>query len=437
MRHAPIRRTLGLAAAFWLTALAAANGDDWTRFRGPNGTGTSTDTSIPVQFKDGDGILWKVALPGKGNSSPIVSRGKVFTQSASDNGGQRMLLCLDAASGQTLWNATLPGGQSKMHQHNTLASSTPTVDGERVYAMWWTGTGMVLTAHDYDGHFQWQYDLGPYRSEHGAGASPVEYGGRVYVNYDQDRIDSQTKMEIPGAEHRTALYCFDGKTGQVLWRQERKGHRACYSTPILRPLPAGGQELIAINTNTITAYDPVSGAVNWNWSWDWSRNNNQIWRTIGTPMIWKDLLLAQAGDGTGASTYFVAIRMGSPSTPAQLVWEAKKGNFPYVPSIIVSGDYIYAVHDARGIAGCYEAATGKEVWTERLSGEFRSSPVCVDGKIYACNDKGDVFVYPAAPEFKLLAKNSLGERILATPAVVNGRMYIRGATHLYCIGKAG
>jgi outer membrane protein assembly factor BamB len=419
-----------------LSTLAVASAADWPRFRGPNGDGVSSDPSIPVAFKEGDGILWKVALPGKGNSSPVISRGKLFTQSASADGSERLLLCLDAATGKTFWTSKLPGAHTKAHAHNTLASSTPAADGERVYSMWWDGNGMVLTAHDYNGKSLWQFDLGPYRSEHGAGVSPVEYGGRVYVNYDQDRIDSRTKAEIPGAEHRTALYAFDGQSGKVLWRKERKGYRACYAAPLMRTTPTGGQELIVVSTHMITAYDPVSGAVNWNWDWDWTWNT-QPFRTVGSAVIWKDMVFAQAGDGTGAVTHFVAVRMGGPGVPPQLVWEKRKGNMPYVPSVVVSGDHIFAIHDARFIAGCYEAATGKEVWTQRLAGEFRSSPVCVNGVIYVSNDNGEVFVYPAAVEFQLLSRNPLGERVIATPAVADGKMYIRGATHLFCIGKSG
>src|SRR4051794_393555 len=174
MRLAPTCRTLAPIALGLLVTLTAVQADDWPRFRGPNGAGISADTGIPVQFKEGDGILWKVALPGKGNSSPVVSRGKLFTQSASDTGTERYLLCLDAANGKTLWSRSLPGTMTKMHpQHATLASSTPAADGERVYAMWWDGKGMYLTAHDYDGNELWRYDLGPYVSEHGAGVSPV------------------------------------------------------------------------------------------------------------------------------------------------------------------------------------------------------------------------------------------------------------------------
>jgi outer membrane protein assembly factor BamB len=205
----------------------------------------------------------------------------------------------------------------------------------------------------------------------------------------------------------------------------------------MRTTPAGSQELVVVSSNMITAYDPVSGAVNWNWDWDWTWNNGQPFRTVGSPLIWKDMVFAQAGDGTGASSHFVAVRMGSPGVPPLLMWEKRKGSLPYVPSVVVSGDYLFSVHDARAIAGCYEAATGKEVWSQRLAGEFRSSPVCVNGVIYVSNDNGEVFVYPAAVEFQLLSRNPLGERVIATPAVADGKMYIRGATHLFCIGKPG
>jgi outer membrane protein assembly factor BamB len=422
MHHAPTRRTLALTASGLLLVLAAAPAADWPRFRGPNGTGVAADAAIPVRFKEGDGVLWKMPLPGKGNSSPIVSHGKLFIESASTDGSQRFLLCLDAASGKTAWERSMPGAKAKTHQLNTLASSTPAADGERVYALFWDGHAMTLAAYDFQGNLQWKQDLGPFQSQHGAGTSPVVYDGRVFVNYDQD-----------GA---AAALAFDAKSGKPLWRVERKAYRACYSAPILRDTPAGGKELVVVSTASITAYDPASGAVSWNWEWDWS-NTNQPLRTVATPVVWKDLVFAQGGEGPSANSYVVAIRVGSPGNPPKLVWQKKKGSFPYVPSLLVADGRLYTVHDKTGIAGCYDAATGKEIWTNRLSGEFKSSPVLVNGTVYLTNEEGVVYVYPAAPAFKLLARNPLGERVIATPAVADGRMYIRGANDLFCIGKQG
>jgi len=259
-----IRRLVAAPAV--VIALCAA---DWTQFRGPNATGVSTDTTIPVQFRDGDGLLWKVALPGNGASSPIISKGKLFIQSASTDGRQRMLICLDAVTGKALWTQTVPGTKARTHALSTLASSTPAADGEHVFILFWNGTTVTLAAFDYDGGKAWQRDLGPFQSQHGAGASPVVFDGRVYVNYDQDRIDPKTHEELPGGEHGTAMLAFDAATGKPLWRTERTGYFACYSNPILRTTADGNKEIVAVSTTAVTAYNPVTGAVNWNWDWDW------------------------------------------------------------------------------------------------------------------------------------------------------------------------
>ncbi|HEY1381110.1 MAG TPA: PQQ-binding-like beta-propeller repeat protein [Gemmataceae bacterium] len=433
MRHPPTRLPV-LAVSASLLTLTVATAADWSRFRGPNGTGVVTDTTIPVHFnKDGDGVLWKVALPGVGNSSPIVSKGKLFIQSASRDGAQRLLLCLDARSGATLWTQTVPGSKARTHPLNTLASSTPAADGERVYALFWDGTTTALMAYDYQGNRLWQQDLGPFRSEHGYGASPVVYDGRVYVNNDQDQVNPKTGEPLPGAEHDTALLAFDATSGKPLWRAERKGYRACYSAPLMRDTAGGGKELVAVNMISITGYNPVTGAVNWNWDWPWAEGAEKL-RTVGSPAVWKDMVFAYGGNG-GGNSRMVAVRLGGPGMPPKLVWEKNRGTFSYVPCLLVVGDRLFTVHDKTGIAGCFDAATGKEVWTKRLAGEFRSSPVLIDGKVYMPSEAGDVYVFPASDRYQQLARNPLGEGVRASPAVADGRLYIRGMDHLFCIGQ--
>jgi outer membrane protein assembly factor BamB len=412
---------------------AVAPAADWPQFRGPNATGISPDTGIPIQFGEGGGILWKVALPGSGNSSPIVSKGKLFIQSATADGQTRLLLCLDATTGKTLWTRNWPGAKVRTHNLNTLASSTPAADGERVYALVWDGTTVTLTASDYDGNSRWTQDLGPFRSEHGAGASPVVFDGRVYVNFDQDCVNPKTGEEIPGAEHGTALLAFEAASGKPLWRAERLGYRACYSAPIVRETADGGKELVTVNMMAVTGYNPVTGAANWNWNWTWPEDAEKL-RTVATPVLWKDVVYAQGGNGGGNSD-IVAIRAGGPNRPPQLVWEKQRGSFAYCPSMLVAGDHLFTVHDKTGRAGCYEAATGRQVWLEKLNGEFRSSPVLIAGRIYLASDRGDVYVFPATTEFKLLSRNELGEGVTASPAVADDRLYIRGKQRLFCIGR--
>jgi outer membrane protein assembly factor BamB len=430
MQQIVTRRRLALAASAVALILVAA---DWPQFRGPNATGVSTDATIPVHFQDGDGVLWKVALPGAGVSSPIVSKGKLFIQSASSDGRQRLMICLDAATGKTLWTKTIPGSKARTHALNSLASSTPAADGDHVFALFWDGATIALIAFDYDGTKRWQQDLGPFQSEHGAGASPVVFDGRVYVNFDQDRVNANTGEELPGSDHGTALLAFDAATGKPLWRAERTGYRACYSAPMLRPTADGGKEIVAANMVAVTGYNPVTGSVNWNWDWQWPDGAEKL-RTVATPVMWKDLIYVQGGNGGGNSA-IVALRIGPPGTPPKVVWEKRKGSFNYVPCMLVVGDLLFTIHDKTGIAGCFEAATGKEVWTQRLSGEFRSSPVLIDGRVYLPGDRGDVYVFPAIPRYQLLARNGLGESVTASSAVADGRLFIRGKEHLFCIGR--
>jgi outer membrane protein assembly factor BamB len=355
----------------------------------------------------------------------------LFVQSASADGHERFLLCLDAATGKTLWTQSMPGARAKTHAKNSLASSTPAVDGERVYALFWDGTDMLLAAYDLQGGLQWRQSLGRYQSQHGAGVSPVVYDGRVYVNYDQDLIDPKGKP-VPGAEHTTALFAFDAATGKPLWRKERQPYRACYSSPIMRETPAGGKELVVATSTAVTAYDPKTGDVIWNWVPDWSYRDRPL-RAVASPVVWKDMVFMQTGDGDGSSR-IVAARIGGPGTEPQMVWEKRKG-FPYVPTMLVHGDHLYIVTDRGGNAGCYDAQTGKEVWNERLGGSMFSSPVLIGGKVYAVSEEGIVFVFPATTSFKLLARNPLHEHVIATPAVADGRLYIRGDRDLFCIGK--
>jgi outer membrane protein assembly factor BamB len=402
------------AALALLPALAA---DNWPRFRGPNGAGTSADKDIPVQWTAAD-VLWKVSLPGRGNSSPVVWDDKIFVQSASADGKERFLLCLGLADGKTLWSKSLSGSRGVIHKKNTLASSTPATDGERVYALFWDGAAIALHAFDMKGNPVWQYDLGAFKSQHGNGASPIVHGGKVFLNNDQDG--------------RAELVALEAKTGTLAWKAERDPERACYSTPFLREKADKSSELVVASTGGLTGYDPQTGAVNWNWVWHFT---GKRLRTVGSPISTEGLVLAQAGDGDG-SRHTVAVKLGGKGELGReaLAWESTRGAMAYVPCMLALGEYVYRVND-KGEAACLVAATGKEVWSEPLGGNVSSSPVLIDGKVYAVTENGDVSVFRAAPKFELLGKSTLGEAVMATPAVSRGRLLIRGSEHLYCVGK--
>jgi outer membrane protein assembly factor BamB len=406
-----------------ITALAVldagfAGAANWPRFRGPNGTGVATDKDIPVKWDQQHGILWTIELPGPGNSSPIVWGQRLFTQAASKDGKERLLLCVDVTDGKLLWSRAVPGSRATIHPKNTLASATPATDGQRVYAVFWDGKDIALVAYDFDGNLVWRRDLGKFVSQHGAGASPIVVRDKVIFANDQDGS--------------AVLLALDAATGKTVWQAQREAFRACYSSPFLLERSAVAPELVVASTGGITAYDPDNGRTNWHWNWTF---DGMPLRTTGSPIFAHRMIFACSGDG-GGDRHMVAVQLegNGHGTRPVLAWENKKA-FPYVPTLLARGEHLYFVND-KGIAGCYVARTGEPVWSERLQGTLTSSPILIDGKIYAATETGDVYVLAAEPTFHLLAKNVLGERIVATPAVADNRLFIRGQRHLFCIGNA-
>jgi len=411
-----------LACAVVCLSGVLASGDaaasDWPRFRGPNGTGASTDRDVPVTWTDTENVLWKVPLPGSGNSSPIVSRGKLFLQASAANGRQRMLVCLDAASGKVLWTQKVPAKRGHINDRNSLASSTCAADGERVYCVFWDGKDTALYTYTFDGkQLLWKHPLGEFTSQHGPGGSPMVHDGKVvYVN-DQDGSSE--------------VLCLDARTGRKVWKKPRQAFRACYSTPFVVPSQEGHTELIVATTAGITSFDLKDGSENWNFVWKFDA---MALRTVSSPILTQGLVLATSGDGKG-DRHMIAIKASGKGdvSKTNLVWENKR-DFPYVPGLLAHGEHIYSVND-RGIAACHVAKTGRLIWRERLRSPVTASPVLIDGKVYAVGEDGKAYVFEAATKFNLLGESSVGESVSASPAVADGRLYIRGGTHLFCIAK--
>jgi outer membrane protein assembly factor BamB len=236
---------------------------------------------------------------------------------------------------------------------------------------------------------------------------------------------------------KSLLTAFDGKTGESIWQSPREAFRACYSAPIFLEKKDYKPEMIVQSTTSVRSYDPDTGAPNWNWVWP-----SMPLRTVASPVVWNDLILVCSGDG-GGDRYMAAVKVkveafkGGPPLPwANIAWEDRKKEFPYVTTPLIHQDHVYFVND-RGLAGCYEAKTGQRKWYERLPDkDFTASPVMIDGKMYAISETGEVYVIAAKPTmFQILAKNSMGEMVRASPAVADNRLFIRGQNHLFCIGK--
>lgn len=391
-------------------------GPEWPRFRGPDGSGISTDAAVPVQWTDRN-LIWKAGIPGTGHSSPIVWHSRIFVQSASADGSERLLVCLDASSGNILWTRAHRGSPARKHDRNTLASSTPATDGERVYALFWDGADITVAAYDFMGSLVWIQNLGRFTGEHGAGASPIVFGDSVIINNDQD-----------GTAELVAL---NSSTGRVRWRAKRPAFVACYSTPIIIRRASDAAELVAGSTAGLTGYDPGTGRELWNWKWSFAA---KALRTVASPVYGMGHIFLNSGDGGGAR-HAVAVRLegSGDATRPTLAWENRR-TLPYVPSMLVTDGHLYWVNDV-GVAGCQKVETGESLWTNRLGGSFTASPVLAGNTIFAVNEDGDVYVFRAATRFDLLGMNSIGEPVRATPAILGNRILIRGAAHLFCYGN--
>jgi outer membrane protein assembly factor BamB len=397
--------TLALTHALALAATA----DDWPRFRGPNGSGVGDGG--PPGFAPAD-KLWACPLPGVGHSSPVVVKGKVFVHSASADGAKRLLVCVDAASGKLDWATAWPGRKGHTHPKSSLASSTPTSDGERVYLAVWDGSAVAVKGFDFAGKELWHTPLGGFKSQHGFGGSAVAACGKVFVNFDQD-----------GAAEFVAL---DPSTGKKVWAAPRKPFRACSSCPLVRVV-GGKEEIVIDSTAGLTGYDPATGSVNWNWDWPF---DGMALRTVGSPVLADGWVVAVAGDG-GGSRAAVVLKPGA----SQPLWSKTKDT-PYVPGPVVVGEHIYWLTDA-GRAMCVELLTGKVVWDERAFGKpVSASLIVTGGAVVAVAETGQVVAFKPTPAgFEKVADGSIGEAVFATPAAAGGRVYVRGAGSLHCYGR--
>ena len=409
-----LRRTLLTWLALLLTAVAAS-AQEWTRFRGPNGSGQSEATTIPAAWDEGD-LLWKATLEGVGNSSPVLWGEKVFLMSASPD-GTRHVLCLSATDGKQLWRQDFPARTHRIHQQNTLASSTPAADADYVYCTWATPEELTLAALKHDGTTAWRTPLGPFVSAHGFATSPIVYGDLVILTDEQDG-DS-------------FIFGIDRRNGEVRWKSPRKVkemQNTAYAVPcIFQPQGKPAELIVSSWAHGVSSLDPATGATNWEAA-------VLERRPVGSPIVLGDLVLANCGEGGGNNTV-VAIRPptveGGSTEP---VYKLDKTTAPYVPSLVASGSLVFLWGD-KGIVACIDGPTGKVHWRQRVGGNFFGSPVRVADKVYCISAEGDVVALAASKEFRLLGRSRLDEGSRSTPAVAGGRMFLRTESHLTAVGR--
>ena len=400
---------------------ATLRADDWPAWRGPEGSGVCRETGFPLEWSADQNVRWKVALPGPGNSTPIVWQDRVLVSCASKDGHSRSLLCFHRDDGRELWRQTIQYDlPEQTHKTNPQCSSSPVTDGERVIV--WHGSAGVH-AYDMDGKPLWKVDLGKFEHIWGTGSSPLLYEDLVILNCG------------PGL--RAFVVALDKRTGKEMWRREPEGivsekaeeFRGSWSTPVVAKGKSGDQLLLSLPTR-LHAVEPLTG--------------DDVWTTEGlgklvytSPLLNDELVVAMSGFHGPA----IAVRRGGRGdvTESHRVW-THAGNRKDVPqrvgSGVVVGDHIFILNEP-GIAWCLDLKTGERTWEERLDrGQSWSSLVYADDRLYALDMNGNTRVLAADPEAcRVLATNKVDETTRGSLAFSNGRIYQRTYEHLYCFGR--
>lgn len=393
---------------------------EWTRFRGPNGTGISSTKGVPAAWTEKD-FLWRVPIAGESHSQPVIWGDRLFLLTAMDAGKERALVCVRKTDGQELWKKSYTQPTPRPGNKNSgYANTSPVVDAERVIACFVSQEHFWVRAFDHAGKEIWSRDLGTFESMHGHGASPMIFEGNVIVPNDQDGASSVVALDL--------------KTGAVAWTSPRKpGVKAtiatAYCTPVTHSRADGSVELLLTSqSHGVSSLEAKTGKFNW---------DAPIFdkRMVSSPVVAGDLVIGTCGSGGGAGNYLSAIKLGGTGdvSKSHVAYKLTKAT-PYVPTPLYLDGRLYLISDA-GIATAVEAATGKEIWSERLRSEFFSSPVLIDGKIYCAGVKGEMIVLATGDTFQELGRSPLGEGTHSTPCVDAGRLYVKTFTHLVCIGK--
>ncbi len=385
-----------------LCAGATARADDWPQFRGAGGRGISGESGLPVEWSRDRGIRWKVELPGRGVSSPVVAGGRAYVTSCTGPDQERLhVLCLDARSGRKLWERKFwATGPTQCNRKSCMAAPTPAADASRVFALFATGD---LAALDRDGNLLWYRSLcGDYPTignNVGMAASPVLHGDLLFV-----------PMENVGDSFAAAL---DARTGANRWRQPR-GRKINWTTPLV--VERGGRaEVLFQSADELTAYD--------------SRTGEKLWglegklATIPSPVEGDGLVFAPGGPS-------VALREG-----ASRAWDSDKIGSATASPTFYRGR-LYTINSA-GVVVCSDPKTGEIISRTRTPGPHSASPVFAEGRMYLVNEKGATTVLDLqSVEPQVLAENVLEDAFMASPAVSGGALYLRSDRWLYCIGDS-
>jgi outer membrane protein assembly factor BamB len=396
--------------------------EDWPQWRGPSLNGLSTEKNLPVHWSTTENVAWKLAMPSKTASTPIIWGNYIFLSVA--DGDDLALWCVDKAKAMLVWKKVIARGNYKINKQN-MSSPSPVTDGKNVYVM--TGIG-VLKGFDFSGNELWmreiQKDYGRFGLNWGYASSPLLYEDSLYV-----QVLHGMKTHDPSYVLR-----LDKKTGKTVWRVIRPTDAVrespdSYTTPTL--LRYGNHvEIVVTGGDCVTGHDPGTGEELWR-ATGFNPDKNPNYRIVASPVVYDDVVYVPT-----RVRPLIAFRAGGRGDISQShkLWSFLNG--PDVPTPVTDGKYFYSVND-RGIVWCLDAKTGQEIWGgQRIkSATYSSSPVLADGKIYVTNEDGLTTVLKAGPKFEVLAENDLNDYTLSSPAISDGQIFLRTEHFLYAIGR--
>ncbi len=405
-----------LALLFVLpVGLANAQSDQamqWSRFRGPNGSGVTTEIGIPSQWSEKN-YAWVAELPGVGNSSPVAWGDRVFVTAADVENEIRFLVCFDLHSGEEIWRAADDFKSYKKHKNNSFASATPAVDADHVYQLWHSKKATSLIAYDHGGNEQWRTELGAYLHGQGGATSPIVAGDFVVVAHDH--------------KSNSFLLALDRKSGEQHWKIPRDGKRACYSTPCVRDAD-GRLEIVFVHCfEGVTGIDLETGQLNW--MVDPFGRESQ--RALASPVVSGDLVIAGSGAIAG-DRQVVAIGLGKDADESAAELYRVVRQAPHVPTPLILGNRVYLWNDG-GICTCCDLRTGDVVWQKRVGGSYFSSPIAIGDRIFSIDTTGEVVVLAAGDTFRVIARNPMGQGSRATLAVAGKKLLIRTEGKLFAV----
>jgi outer membrane protein assembly factor BamB len=402
-QHSPDVSTGGEPAR--LPPPSAAAGD-WSCWRGARMDNRAPAAEAPLRWGEKDSVLWKQPVPGLGHSTPIFVADQIILTTAEESPQRQLVLALDRRTGKPRWQTVVhEGGFLPKHPSNSHASATPACDGSRIFVTFLNSDALWVTALDLAGAVLWQTRVGPHGASHGSGSSPVLYQDLVLVNGDCPAVG------FVAAVHR--------QTGRVVWRKGRPSESGNHATPLVARL-GGRDQMILTGGNAVTSYEPLTGAVLWTCP-------GPADCTANTPTAAPDLVVVSGGH---PQRQLLAIR---PDGAIAWSWD-RRAEVPYVSSAVLHAGHLFVVSDD-GQVSCFAAKTGRQTWRQRLSGSFWASPLVVGDRVYAVNRAGTTHVFGADPgRFQRLATNRLDGEFHASPVAVDGRLFLRSAGFLYCIG---